>query len=128
MNDKLIEDIRTRVFLNDQILNQLKSLGLNSNWDMLFVVFSIHFIHLLKQLDSETIRQVTHVETFSVETLRELQSYNDQFKVNYAVPLKFIQNSQSGKENIYLELEDYAKDQLNIENAKLFNLKVHFGI
>ena len=90
---------------------------------MLFVVFSIHFIHLLKQLDSETIRQVTHVETFSVETLRELQSYNYQFKVNYAVPLKFIQNSQSGKENIYLELEDYAKDQLNIENAKLFNLK-----
>lgn len=123
MNDELIEDIRTRVFLNDQILNQLKSLGLNSNWDMLFVVFSIHFIHLLKQLDSETIRQVTHVETFSVETLRELQSYNDQFKVNYAVPLKFIQNSQSGKENIYLELEGYAKDQLNIENAKLFNLK-----
>ena len=123
MNDELIEDIRTRVFLNDQILNQLKSLGLNSNWDMLFVVFSIHFIHLLKQLDSETIRQVTHVETFSVETLHELQSYNDQFKVNYAVPLKFIQNSQSGKENIYLELEDYAKDQLNIENAKLFNLK-----
>ena len=43
MNDELIEDIRTQVFLNDQILNQLKSLGLNSNWDMLFVVFSIHF-------------------------------------------------------------------------------------
>ena len=42
MNDELIEDIRTQVFLNDQILNQLKSLGLNSNWDMLFVVFSIH--------------------------------------------------------------------------------------
>ena len=81
MNDELIEDIRTRVFLNDQILNQLKSLGLNSNWDMLFVVFSIHFIHLLKQLDSETIRQVTHVETFSVETLRELQSYNDHLKL-----------------------------------------------
>lgn len=123
MNDELIENIRSQVFLNDQILNQLKSLGLNSNWDMLFVVFSIHFIHLLKQLNSKIISQVTNVETFSVETLRELQSHFYQFKVNYAAPLNFIQNSQSGKENIYFELERYAKEQLNIENAKLFNLK-----
>ena len=51
LNDKKIQEIRERVFQHDKILNQLKSLGLNSNWDMLFIVFSIHLIDLAKQLD-----------------------------------------------------------------------------
>ncbi|PTE68947.1 HAD family hydrolase, partial [Staphylococcus devriesei] len=34
ISDQLIHDIRKRVFKDDQILTQLKSLGLNSNWDM----------------------------------------------------------------------------------------------
>ena len=45
-----INKIRKNVFNHDRILNQLKSLGLNSNWDMLFIVFSIHLIDKAKQL------------------------------------------------------------------------------
>lgn len=50
LDDAKIQEIRARVFQNDKILNQLKSLGLNSNWDMLFIVFSIHLIDIAKQL------------------------------------------------------------------------------
>lgn len=38
--DETINDIRSKVFNDDIILNRLKSMGLNSNWDMLFVVFA----------------------------------------------------------------------------------------
>lgn len=41
LTDNDIQDIRNRIFQKDKILNKLKSLGLNSNWDMLFIVFSI---------------------------------------------------------------------------------------
>ncbi len=50
-----IQDIRNRIFQKDKILNKLKSLGLNSNWDMLFIVFSIHLIDILKKLSHDEI-------------------------------------------------------------------------
>lgn len=43
LTDDQIQQIRNEIFQNDKILNHFKSLGLNSNWDMLFIVFSIHF-------------------------------------------------------------------------------------
>ena len=40
LTDNDIQDIRNRIFQKDKILNKLKSLGLNSNWDMLFIVLA----------------------------------------------------------------------------------------
>ena len=42
LSDETINDIRSKVFNDDIILNRLKSMGLNSNWDMLFVVLSFY--------------------------------------------------------------------------------------
>ena len=36
-----IDRIRADIFVNDDVLKKLKSLGLNSNWDMLYIVFNI---------------------------------------------------------------------------------------
>ncbi|HDB5450637.1 TPA: HAD family hydrolase, partial [Staphylococcus aureus] len=55
LTDNDIQDIRNRIFQKDKILNKLKSLGLNSNWDMLFIVFSIHLIDILKKLSHDEI-------------------------------------------------------------------------
>lgn len=46
LSDQQITKIREIVFYHDEILTKLKSLGLNSNWDMLFVVVAIHFIEI----------------------------------------------------------------------------------
>ena len=54
-----INKIRRNVFNHDRILNQLKSLGLNSNWDMLFIVFSTHLIDKAKQLKPSLREQIT---------------------------------------------------------------------
>lgn len=39
LTDNDIQDIRNRIFQKDKILNKLKSLGLNSNWDMVIYRF-----------------------------------------------------------------------------------------
>ncbi|SUM70695.1 HAD superfamily hydrolase [Staphylococcus saccharolyticus] len=97
LNDEKIQEILARVFQNDQILNQLKSLGLNSNWDMLFIVFSILLIDIAKQL-----------------------IYTD---IDYQKPLNVINLFRNGKDAIYSDLEAYAQAQLKIEDTGLFRLK-----
>ncbi|MCI2947781.1 HAD family hydrolase [Staphylococcus caledonicus] len=124
ISDQLIHDIRKRVFKDDQILTQLKSLGLNSNWDMLFVVFSIHFINILKTLDKDEIEKVLNYDAISKFELTKLQNLiNQNITIDYDRPLEFINHSEHGKDNIYAELEAYAKLQLNIDDASLFKLK-----
>src|SRR5699024_12679731 len=48
LGDEQISEIRDIVFYHDEILTKLKSLGLNSNWDMLFIVIALHYIDLCK--------------------------------------------------------------------------------
>ncbi len=72
LNDEKIQEILARVFQNDQILNQLKSLGLNSNWDMLFIVFSILLIDIAKQLNKPLQCRFLSSSTFDEKTLFDM--------------------------------------------------------
>ncbi len=47
LTDNDIQDIRNRIF-REKIVKQIKITRLNSNWDMLFIVFSIHLINIEK--------------------------------------------------------------------------------
>lgn len=124
MNDELIEEVRNRVFQHDRILKQLKSLGLNSNWDMLFVVFSIHFIHILKALDTQVVNQFLQLKLISQDDLQQLQTLiNSDVEIDYEAPLTFIKDIESDKANIYAALEEFAKLQLNTDDANVFKLK-----
>ncbi|MCI2934155.1 HAD hydrolase-like protein [Staphylococcus haemolyticus] len=124
LSDETINNIRSKVFNNDIILNRLKSIGLNSNWDMLFVVFCIHFIHLMKQFTFQQIKYIIEDNQFSARSIQDIQSLiNKDFKIDYELPMNFINHSQGGKNNIYAELEQYAKKELNVNDACLFKLK-----
>lgn len=124
LSDETINNIRSKVFNNDIILNRLKSMGLNSNWDMLFVVFCIHFIHLMKQFTFQEIKDIIEDNQFSAKSIQDIQSLiNKDFKIDYELPMNFINHSQGGKNNIYAELEQYAKKELNVNDARLFKLK-----
>ncbi|PTK52994.1 HAD family hydrolase [Staphylococcus haemolyticus] len=123
LSDETINNIRSKVFNNDLILNRLKSLGLNSNWDMLFVVFCIHFIQLIKQFNFQEIKDIVEDNQFSAKSIQGIQSLiNRDFKIDYELPMNFINHSQGGKNNIYAELEQYAKKELNVNDARLFKL------
>ncbi|TRL79139.1 HAD family hydrolase [Staphylococcus haemolyticus] len=123
LSDETINNIRSKVFNNDLILNRLKSMGLNSNWDMLFVVFCIHFIQLIKQFNFQEIKDIVEDNQFSAKSIQGIQSLiNRDFKIDYELPMNFINHSQGGKNNIYAELEQYAKKELNVNDARLFKL------
>lgn len=123
IKDSQIQAIRKEIFEGDLILNQLKSLGVNSNWDMLFIVFSIHFIQLLKQLPKEM--QVTFLES-KVITQAQLQNLGQHVthkRIDYAEPLDFLKNVENGKDTLYRALMSYAKTQLKYENTTLFDIQ-----
>ena len=118
LNDKKIQEIRERVFQHDKILNQLKSLGLNSNWDMLFIVFSIHLIDLAKQLDQSHRCEFLNSSTFNEKTLFEMNKHLLHKEIDYEKPLEVIDSFRNGKDAIYEDLESYAKNQLEIDDTE----------
>ncbi|MBM6628365.1 HAD family hydrolase [Mammaliicoccus vitulinus] len=119
-----IEQIRKDIFIDDKILNQLKSLGLNSNWDMLFIVISTHLIELLKK-ENVTNLDLSH-DNFNEETLQSFAKDLEGAQIDFETPLQFLSKATSGKENIYQDLIAYAKDQLNVNDASIFELKSKF--
>ncbi|MEP9852262.1 HAD hydrolase-like protein [Staphylococcus aureus] len=128
LNDQKITEIRDIVFYNDEILTKLKSLGLNSNWDMLFVVIAIHFIEVCKKLPQEQLTTVLNPENFSQETLQQISEDVSDIELNFEAPLSFLDGISSGKDNIYQTLVTHASDQLNMKEAALFELKSPFWI
>ena len=123
LKDSQIQSIRNDIFENDMILNQMKSLGINSNWDMLFVVFSIHFIYLLKQLDQEERQRFLNLKSISQPQINAL---GDKFlfkTIDYAAPLDFLSSCSKGKEALYEELKQFAQMQLDSANVSMFDIQ-----
>ncbi len=85
----------------DKILNKLKSLT-KSNWDMLFIVFSINLIDILKKLSHDEIEAFMYQDE-PVELKLQNISTNlaDCFNLNEQLPLQFLDNVKVGKNNIY---------------------------
>ena len=69
--------IRSTVFCHDDVLNQLKSQGLNSNWDMVFLTFSYQLAHVLSQLEDKQLAEALQI----LEHLIDDQSLRDLAKL-----------------------------------------------
>lgn len=123
INDSEINLIRQVVFEQDQILNAMKSRGLNSNWDMLFIVLSIHLIDLLKTLSAEDREAFLTAHPFTDVTLQEVGDLVSKQQVDFIKPLHFIENAESGKTQIYRDLRNYAAEQLDTEHTELFEIR-----
>lgn len=48
-----IRTVREQIFAKDEVLNFIKSRGINSNWDMVFLTFSYQLIRLVEALKPE---------------------------------------------------------------------------
>lgn len=124
ISDEDIREIRTRIFDHDKILNQLKSLGMNSNWDMLFIVFSVYLIEILKQFSVQEVEEALEALEHSENSFNMLsQKLNTDIELNTAPVYQFLEHVGSGKEQIYAGLEDYAQKELQILDSKCFKLK-----
>lgn len=126
LTDDDIQDIRSKIFDNDKILEKLKSLGLNSNWDMLFVVTALHFIDVCKQLTSIQLAEVLDDQKFNQTTLQSIGSAVSDVTLDYSAPLAFLDKVQPGKDFIYQALIEHAATTLHTSKTALFELKSAF--
>lgn len=124
LSDENISKIRNDIFKDDKILNQLKSLGLNSNWDMLFVVLSTHLIELLK--NNEIAELSLSNQHFTENTLKIWSAQFEEKSIDFNTPLKFLSQTKSGKDNIYTDLVQFAENELKVDDASIFELKSRF--
>ncbi|MCS5431614.1 HAD family hydrolase, partial [Staphylococcus aureus] len=58
------------------------SLGLNSNWDMLFIVIALHYIDLCKSLTQEELSIALNSKSFSEQTLQFLDDHISDIELN----------------------------------------------
>ncbi|CAM4187132.1 HAD family hydrolase [Lacicoccus alkaliphilus] len=99
--DEEIAEIRSKIFLDDEILSRYKELGLNSNWDMLYITFSVIYINLLKD-SGINISNVDLNDLYSVgEMLGDVEP-------DYGKVLEFLDGDEYTKETIYEGLVNYA--------------------
>ncbi|WP_436854250.1 HAD family hydrolase [Staphylococcus caeli] len=126
LSDKQIKEIRAIVFYHDDILTRLKSLGLNSNWDMLFIVIALHFIEVCKSLPRELQETVLDDKLFNQQTLQNVGAHATDVSLDFSAPLTFLDGVKAGKDNIYQALVAHANEQLDTQQGALFELKSPF--
>ena len=99
--DEEIAEIRSKIFLDDEILSRYKELGLNSNWDMLYITFSIIYINLLK--DSGI-----NISNVDINDLYSVGEMLGDVEPDYGKVLEFLDGDEYTKETIYEGLVNYA--------------------
>ncbi|TVT28179.1 HAD family hydrolase [Salinicoccus cyprini] len=114
-SDKEINEIRAETFSNDEVLDRFKQMGLNSNWDMLFVTFSIVYIELMKDAKLN----VENVDIADIHSVGEMLGLQ---KANYAKVVDFLKADDYTKDTIYDALMAYVRRNLGIEDAQAFEM------
>lgn len=99
--DEEIAEIRSKIFLDDEVLSRYKEMGLNSNWDMLYITFSIVYINLLK--DSGI-----NISNVDINDLYGIGEMLGDVEPDYGKVLEFLDGDEYTKETIYEGLVNYA--------------------
>ncbi|MGI6474171.1 MAG: hypothetical protein ACOX0J_07710 [Thermoactinomyces vulgaris] len=85
-SEEQIRRIRKEVFVNDQVLDWMKQKGLNSNWDMVYLVFSGQLMLFLKavyEAKPERVKQLLS-EPVTAEALQAVQNEANGFQPRFS--------------------------------------------
>ncbi|MBS4179338.1 HAD family hydrolase [Lederbergia citrea] len=119
VNDEEITMIRANIFQNDKVLKLMKSGGINSNWDMIYLTVSYQLIRLLEQVkDTEKESIVKWVSNEIDRTvLQEIATVLKDKKVelDYSGFLTDFASSNKSKEGLFAHIDKIAKEKLNVE-------------
>ncbi len=122
-DEEVIHNVRRRIFQDDQILIWLKERGTNSNWDMVFLVFSTHLLHLLRELQPKYPEVINHVLNpgAKITVLQELgaiiRENNISYTPQYEHFLEIFSKSTAQKQELLLYLNEIAGHWLGIETS-----------
>lgn len=80
-----IQQIRNEVFQENRVLDWMKTRGINSNWDMVYLVFGAQLFLLLKrfyEVDADRVKQVLR-QPVTEDVLLELRDWISQSQITF---------------------------------------------
>lgn len=123
LEEAQIRHIRKEVFHDDTVLSFMKSRGINSNWDMVYLAFSYQLILLLEQLhqkDPAFVEQLLQKE-ITYESLKEAQEKSNDlsvsFQPNYAQFIDDFKESTEEKQALFLYLNTICQKRLSVSTT-----------
>ncbi|NRS46726.1 MULTISPECIES: HAD family hydrolase [Brevibacillus] len=114
-----IRRVREQVFAHDEVLNFIKSRGINSNWDMVFLAFSYQLIRLIEvvktQVPEATSLLVEQIDRPQLAKVKEwAATYAPDFQVDYAAFTADFAKGSAQKAEMLLYLNQIAKERCGI--------------
>lgn len=119
--EETIRRIRSEVFVNDKVLDFMKSRGINANWDMVYLSFSHQLLCLMEQLIPQHKEEVerllgAQISRKSLARLAKLLE-GQSCTVNYGSFIEDFAPSSAEKQALLLYLNDLAKQKLGMETT-----------
>jgi phosphoglycolate phosphatase-like HAD superfamily hydrolase len=121
-DDQTIRQIRKEVFQEDRILDWLKTRGVNSNWDMSYMIFSSQLLSLLKEVAKSDQNLVAEIlqNPITNESLNKLRgtikekniSFTPQFDVFISL---FDESEQVDKHELLVYWNRLAKEWFDLD-------------
>ncbi|MBH0329287.1 phosphatase [Brevibacillus brevis] len=117
--EEQIRQVREQVFAHDEVLNFIKSRGINSNWDMVFLAFSYQLIRLIElvktQVPEATSLLVEQIDRPQLAKVKEwAATYAPDFQVDYAAFTADFAKGSAQKAEMLLYLNQIAKERCGI--------------
>ncbi|WP_139489224.1 HAD family hydrolase [Brevibacillus dissolubilis] len=129
-----IRAVRETVFAKDDVLNFIKSRGINSNWDMVYLTFSYQLIRLCESLKPAHAEEITaliqgQINRPQLSRLAELARTDaPAFEIDYAAFTADFAKGSAQKSELLLYLNTIAEERLGVStnifsrNSELWNL------
>ncbi|MGC5324505.1 HAD family hydrolase [Brevibacillus sp. SYSU BS000544] len=118
--ENTIRDVRTTVFAQDEVLNFIKSRGINSNWDMVFLAFGYQLIRLCKHLQQKHPVEIKEILANQIDRkeLATLASWNEElsgFEIDYAAFTPDFAKGAAQKAEMLLYLNTLAEEHCGVK-------------
>jgi phosphoglycolate phosphatase-like HAD superfamily hydrolase len=116
-----IRRVRETVFAKDEVLNFIKSRGINSNWDMVFLAFSYQLIRLCEHLKSSLGEEPASLLAGQINRteLNRLAQWAKEhaadFHIDYAAFTADFANGTAQKSGLLLDLNRIAKERCGVD-------------
>lgn len=131
--EETIRSVRQTVFAKDEVLNFIKSRGINSNWDMVFLSFGYQLIRLCKHVQQHSHTDVVQllsnqVGKKEIRLLAEQAANLPAFVVDYAAFTADFAKGPAQKAEMLTYLNVIAREHCGVEteifsrNSELWKL------
>lgn len=121
-SDEEIAEIRSNVFVDDQVLKLLKSAGLNANWDMIYVTVCNQLIHLLEQVKGTEKANIEKWVTNPIDrkVLQEIGEVlaTKNVQLDFLGLLDNFADAEKTKDGLFTQIDKLVKEKLDVSGSQ----------